>query len=89
MAPLHLVAPLLMLSDWKLQYLSSTVAPLHSTYLLTALLLEILVNTFLSSIHLEVTLSAPSIRDILRLRSIGGLSSLGSSASCAFVRWYI
>jgi hypothetical protein len=88
-APLHLVAHLLTLSDWKLQYLSSTAAPLHSTYLLTALLLELLVNTFLSSIHLEVTLSPPSIRDILRLRSIGGLSSLGISASCAFVRCYI
>ena len=87
MAPLHLVAPLLTLSDWKLQYLSSTAAPLHSTSLPTAVLLQILVNTFLSSLHSAVTLLAPSIHDILRLRSIGGLYSLGSSASCAFGRW--
>ena len=86
MAPLYLAAPLIMLSAWKLQYLSSTAAPLHSTSLPTALLLQLLVNTFLSSLHSAVTLLAPSIHDILRLRSIGGLSSLGSSASCAFGR---
>jgi hypothetical protein len=55
--------------------------PLHYDSLPTALLLELLVNSFLSSLHSVAPLLAHSVHDTLGLCSICGISSLGGATS--------
>ena len=68
----------------RLQYASSTAEPLHYDYFPTALLLELSVNSLLSSLHLVAPFLVHSVHDIFGLRSIFDISSLGGAASCAF-----
>jgi hypothetical protein len=65
----------------RLQYASSTAEPLHCDSLPTALLLELSVNSLLSSLHSVAPILAHSVHNIFGLRSIFGISSLGGAAS--------
>ena len=83
--PLHLAEPLpYAFSRRRLQYASSTAEPLHYDSFPTALLLELSVNSLLSSLHLVAPFLVHSVHDIFGLRSIFDISSLGGAASCAF-----
>ena len=70
--------------QWRLWSVSSMVVPLHYAHLPAALLLEILVNKFLSSLQSAPPLLVPSFHGTLLLWSTCGISLLGGAASCAF-----